>query len=79
MLEIGAYFDEVIYGDVMGTPRQSHVEFLEAGDVGFGQYEAPDAQLGDTGGENILLQSRNGPKVNVMCDACTCIITIHVS
>ena len=66
MLEIGTYFDEVIYGDVMGTPRQSHVEFLEAGDVGLWQDKAPDAQLGDTGGENILLQSRNGPTVKYM-------------
>lgn len=49
MLKIGAYFDEVIYGDVMGTPCQSHVEFLETGDVGLGQYEAADAKLGDTG------------------------------
>ena len=42
MLKIGAYFDEVIDGDVMGTPRQTHVEFLEAGDVGFGEDEAAD-------------------------------------
>lgn len=62
MLKIGTYFDEVIYGDVMGTPRQSHAEFLEAGDVGLGKNEATDAKLGDTGRENILLQSRNGPK-----------------
>ena len=61
MLKIGTYFDEVINGDVMGTPRQSHAEFLEAGDVGLGKNEATDAKLGDTGGENILLQSRNGP------------------
>ena len=67
MLEIGTYFDEVIYGDVMGTPRQSHVEFLEAGDVGLWQDKAPDAQLGDTGRENILLQSRNGPTVVITC------------
>ena len=48
MLKISAYFDEVIDGDVMGTPRQAHAEFLETGDIGFGKDKTANTQLGDS-------------------------------
>ena len=65
VLKIVTDLNKVRNGDVMGTPRKPHVQFLETRDVRLGKNETSDSQLGDSGREDVLFESGDGPVVDV--------------